>query len=297
MSLHIKIDGVWQTVERPYVKRNECLVAASEAWIKRSGAWVRAYEYDVTPPNPPEIILSVVEDFDTVNGRKTLKTRYIRVGTRLPGSANDPDARLTRVLTNYAGKPPTTQFGGTYTSAADKDYRRAVERVALQQVRRPQRHLELHLQAVAAQRVRRVHHRRGQGLLLRRLVPGRHRELERGQPGRDPHPQGLGGHGQRGGQGGPVPAELLGLLALGRVPRRGPDAAGLARAPTGSGSTATSSPTRSASRARPRSGAPRSTSAGRAQPRTTARPAPTSTCSGTGTAAPVRCPLRVRLVD
>jgi hypothetical protein len=119
MSLSIKINGVWTDVQRPYVKRNDVWVAANEAWIKTGGAWVRAYEYDVIPPNPPEITLEVVEDFDS---KQVLQTRYIKVGTRLPGAYNDPDARLTRVLTNYSGKPPQTQFGGTFTSTPDKDW-------------------------------------------------------------------------------------------------------------------------------------------------------------------------------
>jgi hypothetical protein len=116
-------DGTsWVMCTRPYVMRSGVWVAGSEAYVKRSGAWVRAYEYDVTPPNPPEITLSIAEDFDTVRGVKTLKTRYIRVGVRLPGASNDPDARLARVLTDYGGKAPTTQFGGTYTSATDASY-------------------------------------------------------------------------------------------------------------------------------------------------------------------------------
>lgn len=123
MTLHIKDEnGVWQLVQRPYVRRNDVWVAASQAWIKQAGIWKQAYDYDVTPPNPPEITLTVIEDFDKVNGANVLKTRYIKVGTRLPGASNDPDARLTRVLTNYAGKPPSTQFGGTYTATADKDW-------------------------------------------------------------------------------------------------------------------------------------------------------------------------------
>jgi hypothetical protein len=44
------------------------------------------------------------------------------VGVRLPGTANDDDAQLVRVLTTYNGKPPTTQFGGTYTSTPDTTY-------------------------------------------------------------------------------------------------------------------------------------------------------------------------------
>lgn len=122
MSLHLKVDGAWVTCERPYVKQNDVWVGAHEAWVKRSGAWVMAYEYDVTPPNAPEISLNVVEDFDSQDGSKKLKSRWIRVGVRLPGGANDEDARLVRVLTDYAGEAPTTQFGGTYTAASDKTW-------------------------------------------------------------------------------------------------------------------------------------------------------------------------------
>ena len=122
MPLYQKVDGAWVLAQRPYLKRNGVWVACTDANVKRSWTRVRAYEYDVTPSNPPEITLQVVEDFDTVNGQPKLKTRYIKVGTRIPGSANDSDARLSRVLTNYAGKPPSTQFGGTYTSTPDHDW-------------------------------------------------------------------------------------------------------------------------------------------------------------------------------
>jgi hypothetical protein len=123
VTLHIKVDGAWVQCDRPYVKRNGVWVAASQAWYKTGGVWKQAYDYDVTPPNPPEVTLTIVEDFDKVNGKDVLKTRYIKVGTKLPGTSNDPDARLTRVLTNYQGKPPSTQYGGQYTSEADKDWR------------------------------------------------------------------------------------------------------------------------------------------------------------------------------
>lgn len=122
MALYQKVDGVWTLCQRPYVLRNGVWTALTEAYVKRSGAWVQAYEFDVTPPSPPEISLSISEDFDTIKGVKTLKSRWIRVSVRLPGASNDPDARLIRVLTDYAGKPPTTQFGGTYTSSPDSTF-------------------------------------------------------------------------------------------------------------------------------------------------------------------------------
>lgn len=122
MALYQKINGVWTLCQRPYVLRNGVWTALTQAYVKRSGAWVQAYDFDVTPPSPPLIALSISEDFDTIKGVKTLKSRWIRVSVRLPGASNDPDARLTRVLTDYAGKPPTTQFGGTYTSATDASF-------------------------------------------------------------------------------------------------------------------------------------------------------------------------------
>ena len=122
MALYQNIDGVWTLCSKPYVKKNGVWQVAEEAWIKVGGVWQNAYDADVTPPNPPEITLQVVEDFDTIKGKKTLVTRYIKVGVRIPGVSNDPDARMVRVLTNYAGKPPTTQFGGTYWKENDKDW-------------------------------------------------------------------------------------------------------------------------------------------------------------------------------
>lgn len=122
MALYQKVAGVWTLCQRPYVLRNGVWTAVNEAYVKSGGAWVRAYEFDVTPPSPPTIALSIGEDFNTIKGVKTLVTRWIRVSVRLPGASNDPDARLIRVLTDYNGKPPTTQFGGTYTSASDSTF-------------------------------------------------------------------------------------------------------------------------------------------------------------------------------
>lgn len=122
MALYQKINGVWTLAQRPYVQRNGVWTAATQAYVKRSGVWVQAYDFDITPPSPPLITLQITEDFDTIKGVKTLKSRWIKVGVRLPGASNDPDARMTRVLTTYAGKPPTTQFGGTYTTASDASY-------------------------------------------------------------------------------------------------------------------------------------------------------------------------------
>lgn len=122
MAIYQKADDVWAEAARFYVHRNGVYTGGTEAYVKSGGVWVKAHDYDVVPPNPPEITLSISEDFDIVSGKKQLQSRWIRVGVRLPGSANDPEARLTRVLTTYADKPPTTPLGGTYHSTPDSSY-------------------------------------------------------------------------------------------------------------------------------------------------------------------------------
>lgn len=114
MSVHQKVDGAWVTANRPHVKRSNTWVPAKEVWVKRSGVWVRAYEYDVAPPPAPLLSLEIVET--RYGAKNALQGEHIRVGARIPGPQNN-EVRLIRVLTTYGGKAPTTQFGGTYTSA------------------------------------------------------------------------------------------------------------------------------------------------------------------------------------
>jgi hypothetical protein len=107
---------------RPYVKRNGVWVACEQAWVKSGGVWKQAYNVSIVPPDPPELSLEIVEDFNTVNGVKKLQTRWIKVGVRLPGLQNDDSLKLIRVLTTYAGKPPTGPRGNTYSSTPDKTF-------------------------------------------------------------------------------------------------------------------------------------------------------------------------------
>jgi hypothetical protein len=122
VPVYQKINGVWTPATRVYVNRSGVQTLAKAAYVRRSGAWVQAFDYDVLPPNPPEISLELVTDQSIGAFGAVTFTRYINVGVRLPGGSNDPDARLTRVLTDYNGAAPTTQFGGTYTSASDSTY-------------------------------------------------------------------------------------------------------------------------------------------------------------------------------
>jgi hypothetical protein len=119
-SLSIKVDGVWTTVKHPFVKRNGIWVQSDHVFIKDpvTHDWKEAFHFDKVPSNPPEMTLNLVEDWQN----HELKSRWIRVGIRLPGALHDPEARLTRVLTTYAGKAPTTPLGGTYTEAPDSNF-------------------------------------------------------------------------------------------------------------------------------------------------------------------------------
>lgn len=122
MPVYQKISGVWTPATKIYVNRSGIQTLVKAAYVKRSGSWVQAFDYDVLPPNPPEISLELITNSSIGGFGFPTLTRYIKVGVRLPGASNDPDARLTRVLTDYNGAPPTTQFGGTYTSASDSTY-------------------------------------------------------------------------------------------------------------------------------------------------------------------------------
>lgn len=117
MSLHYKIGGVWTTVIRPYVKIDGIWTPVKEVHLKDAGVWDQVFEWDVTPPNSPEISLQIIETSDG--------GQHIKVGVRQPGGVNDPTLKRIRVLTNYPpplGDMPTTYKGGTYTLQSDKTY-------------------------------------------------------------------------------------------------------------------------------------------------------------------------------
>lgn len=111
-AIYYKISGAWVQVGRPYVKDAGVWKPSDLVYRKISGVWTVANTYDVNPPNPPEVSLQLVTS-DT--GDQTVK-----VGVRQTSAT--PDLQRIRVLTTYSGAAPTTQYGGTYTLAADNTY-------------------------------------------------------------------------------------------------------------------------------------------------------------------------------
>ena len=122
MALYQKIEGEWVLCQRPYVNYNNVWTAGKQAFVKINGQWVRAWTYDSTPPDAPMLDLILYEDFDMVGGKQTLKSRWIRVGVRMPKGTNDPDVAMIRVLTDYDGHAPTTPLGMTNTREPDDNY-------------------------------------------------------------------------------------------------------------------------------------------------------------------------------
>jgi hypothetical protein len=119
MPLYQKVDDEWVLCQRPYVKWNGIWTACKNAYLKVAGVWVPAYQYDTVPPDPPLLALELYEDR---NNQGEVKSRWIRVSVRQPQPAHDPSTTLIRVLTDYDGHAPTTQFGATYTSEPDSNW-------------------------------------------------------------------------------------------------------------------------------------------------------------------------------
>lgn len=108
MTIWHKIEGVWVEVEKPYIKKSGVWRAAKQVYVKRSGDWDVAYEYDVTPSATPELSLQIIDN------------RYIKVGTRLPGSV-DTDLKRIRVMVSREAMP-TTQFGTGFVANVDNTF-------------------------------------------------------------------------------------------------------------------------------------------------------------------------------
>ena len=124
MTVYVRVNGVYTAIDRPFVRVGGSYIGAKGVWVRKTDgtgtSYRQAFLWDVTPPKPPEVALQLVENR---NSKNVLIGRYLKVGTRLTSAANDPSARLIRVLSNYAGAAPTSFNGPTFTQSPDADWK------------------------------------------------------------------------------------------------------------------------------------------------------------------------------
>lgn len=121
MTVHYKTGGAWTEADQVFFKNQDVWIEALEVHRKIAGSWVKVHEYDSTPPDPPVVSLEII-DTEYTEEKVEKSGRYIKLGIRTPPVAHDEKLKRVRVLTTYNQKAPTTQFGGTYTSASDADW-------------------------------------------------------------------------------------------------------------------------------------------------------------------------------
>src|SRR5262245_8609064 len=119
-ALWLKDDtGTWFQPTRVYIKQNGVWKLCSAGYYKIGGAWERGYFYDVTPPSAPEMTLELIENRDN---KDALQSRWITVGVRMPGTANNDQIKCIRVLTPYHGGAPPRPGGGQMNYTPDHDW-------------------------------------------------------------------------------------------------------------------------------------------------------------------------------
>jgi hypothetical protein len=114
MTGYFKEGGVYTPASQIWVKQQGVWLQINDGYVKDAGQYKSFHHFDSTPPDPPVITLQRIET--NAGGR------YIKVGARASGAGHDSNLKRIRILTTYNGKAPTTQFGGTYTSASDADW-------------------------------------------------------------------------------------------------------------------------------------------------------------------------------
>src|SRR5262252_7801639 len=120
MPVWVKDDtGTWQVAKRVYRKNNGVWTPITASYIKVGGVYQQGYLYDTTPPDPPQMSLELIENFDDKNN---LTQRYIKVGVRANATSNDPQLQRIRVLTTYNKAAPTSATGQTRTETPDSDW-------------------------------------------------------------------------------------------------------------------------------------------------------------------------------
>lgn len=112
MPTYQKIGTEWVPTKRPYIKKNGVWTPVRTINVKDGGVWKKAYEYDTTPPAPPEIGLQLMP---------ASSPRYIRVNVHLPGLQHDPDVKRIRILASRTAMP-SSPLGAGYVSGVDKDF-------------------------------------------------------------------------------------------------------------------------------------------------------------------------------
>jgi hypothetical protein len=119
MTVYKKIDGVWTPASSISLKRNGVYVPVTGAYVKRSGVWEDAYIYDVEPPPPPVLTMTIV---DRLTSSGTLHYRFLTIGVSVAGATHNTNVRRVRVLTTYNGAHATSQYGGTYHATPASNY-------------------------------------------------------------------------------------------------------------------------------------------------------------------------------
>lgn len=114
MTAYLKVAGVYVPADQVFVKQQGVYLEAQDAYVRVSGVYEDFHHHDTTPPDPPVISLQIVET--DAGGR------YIKLGVRATPASHDSTLKRIRILTTYNNAAPTTQYGGTYTSASDADW-------------------------------------------------------------------------------------------------------------------------------------------------------------------------------
>jgi len=106
VGVYVKSSGGWiQKTGRPHLKVNGQWMPVKEGHVKQAGVWTEFYNYDVTPPQAPQLELTEVNPQYNYGGALRLG-RYINV-TTAPAVVDDTIKRiLVLVSTSYQPSSP-----------------------------------------------------------------------------------------------------------------------------------------------------------------------------------------------
>lgn len=116
MGVWIKTGGAWvEKSGRPHLKVNGSWMPVKEGHVKRAGVWTEFYNYDVTPPQPPQLLLEEVNPQYNYGGALRLG-RYVNVSAA-PAVVDDTLKRIV-VLVNTNYQPSSPYDAASYISVA-----------------------------------------------------------------------------------------------------------------------------------------------------------------------------------